>query len=100
MVTNAFRALLAEPRAPAPPRRVWRDWVLFVGLLVAVTFEALVRHDIVWEPVAIVIAVGTAFALLWRRTQPLAVVAAVFGVAILTSLLSLTVTDGPIGLTT
>jgi signal transduction histidine kinase len=100
MVTNAFRALLAEPRAPYPPRRVWRDWVLFVGLLVAVTFEVLVRHDIVWEPVAIVIAVGTAFALLWRRTQPLAVVAAVFGVAILTSLLTLTVADGPIGLTT
>jgi len=39
----------------------------------------MLAPDVVWRPVAIVVAVGLAFTLLWRRTQPLAMVALAFG---------------------
>jgi signal transduction histidine kinase len=79
MLKNAVRSLWAEPRAPQAPRRVWRDWLL-VGLLVPTALlEGILREHVVWRPVAIVEALLLAISLLWRRTHPLAVVAAVFG---------------------
>jgi signal transduction histidine kinase len=89
----------AEPRAPHPPVRVWRDWVL-VGLLVpAAVLEGVLRADVPWRPVAIVLAVALPFTLLWRRTHPLAVVAITFGAVFAVSLASIW-TDGPVGLYT
>jgi hypothetical protein len=35
MVSNAVRSIWAEPRAPHPPARVWRDWVLVAVLVLA-----------------------------------------------------------------
>lgn len=98
MVRNAIRSLLAEPRAPEPPRRVWRDWVLVGGLLTAVVLEAVFRADVVWRPVALVSAVATACALLWRRTHPLAVVAFVFGAVIVADVVVLIAGAGMFGL--
>ncbi|TDD63439.1 sensor histidine kinase [Kribbella antibiotica] len=89
MSNNVVRSLLAEPRAPQPPQRVWRDWALIALLLPTAILEGVLREDVVWRPVAIVIAVGSILALLWRRTHPLAVSAVVFGVAIASSLASL-----------
>lgn len=78
VVSDAVRQFWAEPRVPNPPRRVWRDWVL-VGLLVpTAVLEAIFREDVGWRPVALVLGVAPVFALLWRRTHPLAVVAIVF----------------------
>jgi signal transduction histidine kinase len=78
---------------------VWRDWVL-VGLLVPTALlEGVLREDVVWRPVAIVLAVTLIFTLLWRRTHPLAMVAIAFGAVIAVSLASLW-TDGPVGLNT
>lgn len=98
MLRNAVRSLLAEPRAPEPPRRVWRDWVLVGGLLLAVVLEGVFREDVVWRPAAIVIAVVVACALLWRRTRPLTVVAAVFGVLIVINLVTLATGNATFGL--
>jgi signal transduction histidine kinase len=79
MVRNAVRSLWAEPRAPQPPRRVWRDWVLVGLLLPTAILEGIFRDHLVWRPVAIPFALGTVLAMLWRRTHPLQVVAGVFG---------------------
>ncbi|TDW98048.1 signal transduction histidine kinase [Kribbella sp. VKM Ac-2566] len=98
MVRNAVRSLLAEPRAPDAPRRVWRDWVLVVGLLTAVVLEGVLREDVVWRPVAVVVAGATACALLWRRTRPLAVVAAVFGTLIVVNVVTLISGNATFGL--
>jgi two-component sensor histidine kinase len=79
MVSSTLRQLLAEPRVPNAPRRVWRDWML-IGLLVPITlFEVLVRDDIAWRPVTLLLGVVPIGASLWRRTHPLVVVTVVFG---------------------
>ena len=76
VLINALRSFWAEPRAPDPPRRVWRDWVL-VGVLVALAIaEGLARDDIPWRPFAVAVQLVPIVALLWRRTHPLASVAA------------------------
>jgi signal transduction histidine kinase len=71
-VLAAFvRSVLAEPRAPDPPARVWRDWVLVGGLLVAALGEAIFRPDVELRPLATVVALLVIPVLLWRRTHPL-----------------------------
>ena len=100
MVRNAVRSLWAEPRAPQPPVRVWRDWVLVAVLLATAVLEGLLRDQVVWRPVALVLAVGLVWTLLWRRTHPLAVVAVAFGAVIAVDVASLIGADGPVGLDT
>lgn len=100
MVRNALRSLLAEPRAPYPPRRVWRDWVLVGGLLIAAVLEGVLRTDLVWRPFALAFAVATVGALLWRRTHPLTVVSAVFGAIIVVDIVALITDRAPFGLYT
>ncbi len=79
---DALHALWREPRAPEPPARVWRDWVL-VGLLVpAALLAGIVQDDVIWRPVAFLMAVVLPFGLLWRRTHPFPVVAVTFGAII------------------
>ena len=94
MSRNAVHSLLAEPRAPDAPRRVWRDWVLVAGLLTAAVLEGVLREDVVWRPIALALAVAIVCALLWRRIHPLAVVAAVFGALIVIDLVVL-ISGGP-----
>jgi signal transduction histidine kinase len=72
-VTSAVRSFLAEPSAPDPPARVWRDWLLIGALLVAGLLEAIFREDLAWPGVALAFGVVPAIALLWRRTHPLTV---------------------------
>ncbi|WP_344176357.1 sensor histidine kinase [Kribbella lupini] len=98
MSRTAFRSLLAEPRAPDPPQRVWRDWVLVAGLLIAAVLEGVLRTDVVWRPFALVFALATAGALLWRRTHPLAVVSGVFGAIIVVDIVALFSDRAPFGL--
>ena len=80
MVGDALRGLWAEPRPERPPVRVWRDWALLGVLVVWSVLEALLREDLGWRPVALAVGVVVALTLLWRRTHPLAVVVAAFGV--------------------
>lgn len=74
-----IRALRDEPRAAAPPARVWRDWALVAVLGSAAVLEGILRSDVAWRPIAVALAVALVFPLLWRRTHPLAVVAIAFG---------------------
>jgi signal transduction histidine kinase len=79
-VVPAFvRSVLAEPRAPDPPVRVWRDWVLVGALLVTAVAEAIFRTDVSWRPLATVVALLVIPVLLWRRTHPLLATAVGWG---------------------
>jgi signal transduction histidine kinase len=79
-VVAAFvRSILAEPRAPDPPVRVWRDWALVGALLVTAVAEAIFRPDVAWRPLATVVALLVIPVLLWRRTHPLLATAVGFG---------------------
>ena len=99
MLTDDLRNLWTEPRPPDVPVRVWRDWALLAaGLGTAVT-EATLRDDLVWRPVALVLAVWLCALLMWRRTRPLAAVALGFGAIILLGLASLVADPSePVGL--
>ncbi len=93
MISSVVRSLREEPRAAAPPARVWRDWALAAGLLLTAVLEGIFRADVAWRPVALLLAVALVFPLLWRRTHPLAAVAVVFGTVIVLNLVTLV--DGP-----
>jgi signal transduction histidine kinase len=79
VVRSAVRSFWAEPPAPNPPARVWRDWVLIAAVATSSVLETIFRDDLVWRPVGLVSAVTLAMALLWRRTHPLLVTAIAFG---------------------
>ncbi|GAA3214603.1 sensor histidine kinase [Dactylosporangium siamense] len=79
--------LWAEPRVPDPPPRVRRDWALLAAGLAGTGLEAVLRDDIVWWPVSVLVTVGLCLATLWRRTHPLAMVAAAFGAGIALTLI-------------
>jgi glucose-6-phosphate-specific signal transduction histidine kinase len=79
MVRNGLLSLWDEPPAPNPPIRVWRDWALVGALTLSALLEGLLRPDVTWRPVALLLCLALALTLLWRRTHPLAVIAVVFG---------------------
>jgi len=80
VVVAAFvRSVLAEPRVPDPPARVWRDWVLVGALLVTAVGEAIFRTDLPYRPLATVVALLVIPVLLWRRTHPLLATAVGWG---------------------
>ncbi|HEX3221933.1 MAG TPA: sensor histidine kinase [Nocardioides sp.] len=89
MITNALRTLWAEPRAADAPERGWRDWVLVGVLVTAALLEGVLREDVAWRPIAMILAVGLAAVLLWRRTRPLACVVVGFGTAMVLGLATL-----------
>ncbi|MDG4797108.1 histidine kinase [Micromonospora sp. WMMD1082] len=73
-----LRSVWAEPRAPGPPARAWRDWAL-VGVLVPLAIlEGVFRSDLVTPVFSTVVALALVPTLLWRRTRPLLMVAIVF----------------------
>jgi signal transduction histidine kinase len=100
MLSNAVRALWAEPRAPKPPKRVWRDWALVAVLVPTAVLEGILREQVVWRPLALVLAVGVVGTFLWRRTHPLAAVAVAFGALIVVDIATLLTTGEPVGLYT
>lgn len=75
-----LRAVWEEPRAPGAPRRVWRDWVLVGVLALCGAVELAVRTDLRWWLLSAVLTLGLLPALLWRRSQPLLVLAVTFAV--------------------
>lgn len=79
METGALRSLWAEPRAPDPPVRVWRDWLLVGVLLPLSLLDGVFREDLVWRIPTTLLGVALVFSLLWRRTNPLLMVLLAFG---------------------
>ncbi|MEU6256271.1 sensor histidine kinase [Streptomyces sp. NPDC047043] len=101
MLRDDLRTLWTEPRPPGAPARVWRDWALLAAGLGGVVLEAILRENVVWRPVAVVLAVWLCVLPLWRRTRPLAVVALAFGSVILLQIASLIAAPAePVGLNT
>ena len=100
VLRNFGHALLAEPRVSNAPRRVWRDWALIAALVPTAVLEGVLRDDVAWRPLALVMAVSLVFTLLWRRTHPLAMVVLAFGSFVVLHVASLIVSAGPIGLNT
>jgi signal transduction histidine kinase len=101
VLRDDLRTLWTEPRPPDAPARVWRDWALLAAGLGGVVLEATLRENVVWRPVAVVLAVWLCVLPLWRRTRPLAVVALAFGSAILLQVASLVAAPRePVGLNT
>ncbi len=97
---TAAPSLWAEPRAPAPPARVWRDWLLVAVLVPTALLEGLLREDLAWPAVAIVVALVAISTLLWRRTRPLLAVAVAFGSIGAAAVAELLWADEPVGLYT
>ncbi|GAA3349511.1 histidine kinase [Amorphoplanes nipponensis] len=99
MLRDDVRALWTEPRPPGVPGRVWRDWALLGAILSGVALEAVLRDDVVWRPVAVVLSVWLAVLSLWRRTRPLLTVALAFGATILLQVVTVVADPGePVGL--
>ncbi|AWS40117.1 sensor histidine kinase [Streptosporangium sp. 'caverna'] len=86
------RSVWDEPRPPNPPLRVWRDWAL-VGVIVPVAvLEGVLRPDLPWRVVSVIVAVALVPTLLWRRSRPLLMVAICF---VTTNLIPLLVAGSP-----
>ena len=87
-----------EPRpADAPP--VGRlDWLLVGLYAVAAAVEGVVRPDVVWRPLMIVLALPLVPALLWRRDRPLLAALLGWGLAGLLTVLQLATDAGDLGL--
>jgi signal transduction histidine kinase len=82
VIRDELRSLWAEPPAPDPPVRVWRDWALLAACLTAITGEGALRPDLTWRPIGVLVSLVIAVATLWRRTRPLLVLASAFGLCI------------------
>ena len=88
-----IRSIWEEPPPPHPPARVWRDWVLVAVLVPAAVIEGVLRPDVPWRVLSIVLTVGILLTLLWRRTRPLLMIAIAFVPATVATLV--TGTDTP-----
>jgi signal transduction histidine kinase len=89
-----MRSVLDEPRAPSPPVRVWRDWALVAAFAVSAVLEVALREDLPLPWLSLLVTVGLAPTLLWRRTHPFAAVAVAFGVSTAVDI-GLIIADGP-----
>lgn len=79
LVRSFIRSVLAEPRVPGAPRRVWRDWVLVAGGWIGIVLEAMFRDDVMWRWPTLVFGIALVALVPLRRTYPLRVTVASFG---------------------
>ena len=100
VLSDALRSLWDEPRAPGAPARVWRDWVLVGALSLSALLEGTLRSDVLWRPVALILALTLVWTLLWRRTHPLLMVAIAFVPLAAVSAASLASGVAPVGMYT
>jgi signal transduction histidine kinase len=78
VVYDRVRSVWDEPRPSNPPPLVWWDWAL-VGVLGSIAvLEGVLRPDLPWRAIWVIVAVGLVPTLLWRRTSPLLMVAIAF----------------------
>ena len=96
MIRRSLQQAWDEPRVPNAPRRVWRDWVVAGALVPAAILEAIFRETAGWEPAGIALSFVLAFAVFWRRTEPLKATAIVFGAVIGLDYVSRFLADEPL----
>ena len=70
------------------------------ALETAAVIEGVLRPDVLWRPLAIILAVVMIPSLLWRRTHPLAVIVVVFGSLTVIDVLAPATREEPFGLYT
>ncbi len=92
---NPLRSVLDEPRASSPPARVWWDWVLVGVVAVAAVLEVTLRENLLLPWLSLLVTVGLAPTLLWRRTHPFTVVAVAFGTSVVVDI-GLIMADEPV----
>ena len=59
---------------------MWRDWCCSSRPGADGVVVRLLRADVAWRPVSLLVGAALPFAVLWRRTHPLAMVRSAFGV--------------------
>lgn len=74
----SIRNWLEVPQPSSIPRRSRRDYVLVTFVAVLSGLGVLFEPAVAWRPVAFPLAIGLAALLLWRRSNPLAVVILAF----------------------
>ena len=74
-----LRAILAEPAVEDPPRRVRRDRLLLVAIVVTAVLEAVFREDVPNRPISLAFTLLASTTVLFRRDRPLAAVVVAFG---------------------
>ncbi|MFG1947681.1 sensor histidine kinase [Nonomuraea sp. NPDC048826] len=87
-MVGLIRSVWNEPPAPGPPARVWRDWALVAVLVPVAVLEGVLRPDLPWRAVSVLVTVALVPTLLWRRTSPLPMIMISFGVTALATLLT------------
>lgn len=98
VVPTPLTSIWEEPRAPDPPLRVWRDWVL-VAVMVAVSVgEVLGRDDVRNPRLALALSLVAGVLLLWRRTHPLLVLVIGFGAVGVVDVFAIVTDTPPVGL--
>ncbi|MFV2197800.1 sensor histidine kinase [Nocardiopsis sp. LOL_012] len=80
-----LRSVWDEPRPLGPPARPRWDWTLVAVFAAAAVAEGLLRPDLPWRALSVVLVVALLPVLLWRRARPVLGLAAVFGVPALVS---------------
>ncbi|WP_370942562.1 sensor histidine kinase [Amycolatopsis sp. cg5] len=78
-MTDLFRSTWHEPRPPGAPLWPRRDRVLVAALVTAAVLEGVLRTDLPWRVVSVVVVAALAPTLLWRRSRPLLMVVIAFG---------------------
>lgn len=97
-MNDAIRSLLAEPKVPNAPARAWRDWVLVAIVIAVAVLELFIRDDVVWPPVSFALTIVLAFALPFRRSNPLAALGITFGIVALIDVIVIVSDVGQVGL--
>ncbi|MDE3721958.1 sensor histidine kinase [Nocardiopsis sp. N85] len=76
-----LRSLWDEPRPPHPPRRTRWDAALVIVLVALAVLEGVLRPDLPWRWLSVVLVIGMTPTLPWRRTRPLPMLALAFGLS-------------------
>ncbi|QIK66824.1 sensor histidine kinase [Nocardioides sp. HDW12B] len=92
------RSLWHEPRPDDVPPVGRPDWLLAGGFALAAVVEGVVRPDLTWRPLMIVLALALVPALLWRRASPLVATLVGWGVAGVLSVVQLAASTDDLGL--
>ncbi|WP_262508307.1 sensor histidine kinase [Streptomyces spongiicola] len=94
------RALWGETGAPVSPGPGRRDRALAGVLVPVAVLEGVLRPDVPWRALSLVVGVGLIATLLWRRTRPLLMVLVAFGTLLLSQVWALVLGGGQPGLNT
>lgn len=70
-----------HPASPAPPKRIWRDWLLIALLPALILLEGVLRPEVPHLVASLIVTIAGVATLLWRRIRPLLMFALGFGTA-------------------